>query len=317
MQLPIGLALAFVSALVTNLAYALEHDAAAALPPLSPARPLRSAVLLLRDRRWVRAFVAESAGWLLYVFALRLAPLAIVQAVVASGVAVLAFATANGHPARLAVRERWAVVLAIAGLVMLALSLLGVEPSDHRPAVLAIVVWLAACAAGAALLIVMPGRFALAASLGLATGLLFADGDISAKLVGYGNWWLLALVPLIAAYAVGTSVLQSAYQEGDALTAAGTATMVTNVVPILAGFVVFYETLPSGFRAGLQIAAFAALVLSAVLLANKRAPHPATSRPSVAWRAQPASDAPLGNDGVTAAAPAGPGLAPSRRRPSR
>jgi hypothetical protein len=268
----IGLSLAFVSALVTNVAYSLEHDAATALPPLSPTRPLRSAALLLRDRRWMLAFGAESAGWLMYVAALRLAPLALVQAVVASGVAVLAFATARGHPARLAMRERYAVVLALAGLVMLAVSLTGAEPSDHRPAVLAIGIWLAACAAGAAVLIAIPGRFARAASLGLATGLLFADGDISAKLVGYGGWWLIALVTLIAAYAIGTSVLQAAYQAGDALTAAGTATMVTNVVPILAGFVVFHEMLPSGYRAALQVAAFAALVGSAVLLGQRQAP---------------------------------------------
>ena len=98
----IGLTLAFVSALVTNTAYSLEHDAAVALPPLSPRRPFRSAKLLLRDRRWLTAFAAESTGWLMYVAALRLAPLALVQAVTASGVAVLAFATARGHPSRLA-----------------------------------------------------------------------------------------------------------------------------------------------------------------------------------------------------------------------
>ena len=48
----IGLTLAFVSALVTNTAYSLEHDAAARLPPLSPRRPFRSVQVLLRDRRW-------------------------------------------------------------------------------------------------------------------------------------------------------------------------------------------------------------------------------------------------------------------------
>ena len=52
-------------------------------------------------------------------------------------------------------------------------------------------------------------------------------------------------------------MLQSAYQRGDALTAAGTATMVTNAVPIAAGFVLFGETLPHGPRAVLQVAAFA------------------------------------------------------------
>src|ERR1022692_641057 len=70
----IGLALAFASALLTNTAYSLEHDAAAALPPLSPRRPFRSAEFLLRNRRWVTAFATESAGWLMYVAALRLPP---------------------------------------------------------------------------------------------------------------------------------------------------------------------------------------------------------------------------------------------------
>ena len=48
----------------------------------------------------------------------------------------------------------------------------------------------------------------------MAAGLLFADGDISAKLAGYGGLWLIAIGTLIVAYAVGTSVLQWAYQRG-------------------------------------------------------------------------------------------------------
>ena len=269
----VGLTLAFGSALVTNTAYSLEHDAAAALPPLSPRRPFRSAELLLRDRRWLAAFAAETAGWLMYVAALRLAPLALVQAVAASGVAVLAFATARGHPSRLARREQLAVVLAVAGLALLALSLVDTTESDQHPQAIGVVIWLAACGGGAALLIATPTRFARAASLGLAAGLLFADGDISAKLVGYGGLWLVALATLIVAYAVGTSVLQLAYQRGDALTAAGMATMATNAVPIAAGFVLFGETLPRGMRAVLQVAAFACLVASAVALGHQQAPR--------------------------------------------
>jgi drug/metabolite transporter (DMT)-like permease len=268
-----GLLLAFASALVTNTAYSLEHDAAAALPPLSPLRPFRLAELLLHDRRWLTGFAAETAGWLMYVAALRLAPLALVQAVQASGVAVLAFATARGHPSRLARRERLAVVLAVAGLALLGLSLAGTAASDHHPPVAGAVIWLAACG-GAALLIATPARSgrAPAASLGAAAGLLFADGDISAKMVGYGGLWLAALGTLIVAYAAGTSVLQSAYQRGDALTAAGTATIMTNAIPIAAGFVLFGEMLPHGIRAVLQLAAFACLVLSAVALGRQRSP---------------------------------------------
>lgn len=57
-------------------------------------------------------------------------PLALVQAVVASGVAVLAFTTAHGHPSLLARREQLAVVLAITGLALLASSLAGMTPSE-------------------------------------------------------------------------------------------------------------------------------------------------------------------------------------------
>jgi drug/metabolite transporter (DMT)-like permease len=280
----IGLTLAFASAVVTNTAYSLEHDAAVTLPPLSPRRPFRSAQLLLRNRRWLTAFGAESAGWLMYVAALRLAPLALVQAVTASGVAVLAFRTARGHPSRLAWHEQLAVVLAVTGLALLALSLVGTTEADQRPAVIGVVIWLAACGGGAALLIVVRTRFARAASLGLAAGLLLAVGDISAKIIGYGDWWLVALATLIVGYAIGTSVLQSAYQRGDALTAAGTATMVTNAIPIAAGFVLFGETLPHGTRAILQVASFACLVVSAVALGRQQAPQPSEQAP----RADPA-----------------------------
>ena len=268
----IGLTVAFASALVTNTAYSLEHDAAAALPPLSPRRPVESVRLLLGDRRWLLAFGAETAGWLMYVAALRLAPLSLVQAVAASGVAVLAFATARGHPSRLARREQFAVVLSIAGLILLSSSLVDTAEADQRPAVIGVIIWLAACGGGAVLLIAIPTRFGRAASLGLAAALLFADGDISAKLVGYGGIWLAAIGTLIVAYAVGTSVLQWAYQRGDALTAAGMATMATNAVPIAAGFVLFGETLPHGTRAVLQVAAFAGLVVSAVALGRQQAP---------------------------------------------
>lgn len=269
----IGLGLAFASALVTNTAYSLEHDAAAAMPPMSPRRPFRSVTLLVHNRHWMLAFGAETTGWLMYVAALRLAPLALVQAVTASGVAVLALVTARGHPGHLRKSERVAVLLALTGLVMLALSLLGRSSTgSSHPPVLGVVIWMAACAGGAIVLIVARMPVARAAALGLAAGLLLADGDMSAKLIGFGGWWLLALLPLVAAYGVGTSVLQSAYQRGDALTAAGTATLVTNGVPIAAGFLLFGEELPHGARAGFQIAAFTCLVLSAVALGHRQAP---------------------------------------------
>ena len=262
----LGLGLAMVSAVAVNWAYSREHDAVASMPPFTWRRPVAFVSALLRSRAWVTAFGMETAGWLLYVAALRLAPLALVQAVCASGIAVLAVATARGHPSRLTRREQLAVVVAVLGLVLLALSLTGVRQVDHAPAWTSVAVWLGALAAGSLVLVGVPIRLARGPALGLAAGLLFAGGDICAKLIVYGGTWFVALVPLIVFYALGTSVLQGAFRHANALTAAGLATLATNAVPIAAGFVVFGEKLPDGVYGALQVAAFGSLVVSGTLL---------------------------------------------------
>lgn len=277
MEVWIGLCLALVSALAVNWAYTKEHEAAAAMPPLSPRRPFRSLGLLLGDRRWLIGFGTETAGWLVYVAALRLAPLSLVQAVSASGIAVLALFSVQGHPGRLALAERLAVGVALIGLVLLSASLIGSTPSSHPPHAAGAVVWLAASAAAAVALIVVHMGVPRAAALGLAAGLLFSNGDISAKIVSSGGIWLIALLSLVACYAAGTSVLQTAFQHGSALTAAGIATLVTNAVPIAAGFVLFEESLPPGPRAVLQIVAFACIVASGALLASSAATQSGTA----------------------------------------
>lgn len=201
------------------------------MPPFSIRRPRQFLASLRANRAWLVGFGTETAGWLVYVAALRLAPLALVQAVCASGIAVLAFATARGHPTRLASREQIAVVVAMAGLVLLALSLVDTTQVDHTPAGWPVAVWLGGSALAAVTLLAFPHRLARGPALGLAAGLLFAGGDISAKLIVYGGGWLLAFVPLVVYYALGTSVLQAAFQHSNALTAAGLATLVTNAVP--------------------------------------------------------------------------------------
>lgn len=263
-----GLPLALGSAIAVNLAYAREHDAAEELPPLSPRRPLRSVRLLTHDRRWIHGFALECAGFLMYAVALRFAPLSLVQAVGASGIAVLALVGAQGHPLRLPRRRQVAVAAGVVGLALLAVSLVGRSPSELQPRPVAAGLWLAGCAAAAFTLTVLRTRVARAPILGLAAGLLFAGGDISVKLVVHGNWWLVACAPLIAFYALGSVRLQAAFQAGAALTAAGLATLATNAVPIAAGFVLFGEQLPGGNRAVLQIAGLAATVMSGIALAQ-------------------------------------------------
>lgn len=275
MQIAIGLVLALVSAVAVNWAYSREHDAAARMPTLSLRQPIRFVSLLLADHRWLMGFAMETTGWIAYVVALRMAPISLVQAVCASGIAVLAFATAHGHPSRLARHEQVAVVIAIVGLGLLALSLVETHQADQPPDSASVTIWLL-CSVGAAGLLTASGlRLARGPALGLAAGLLFAGGDISAKLVSYGGVWFVAVIALIVCYALGTSVLQAGFQHGDALTAAGLATLATNVVPIAAGFAVFGEQLPHGAKGVLQLAAFASLVVSAAVLARATTPSAA------------------------------------------
>jgi heavy metal translocating P-type ATPase len=274
-QTVVGLVLALVSAVLVNWAYSREHDAAAGMPRFSPRRPGRFVRLLLSDRRWVRAFVTETVGWLVYVAALRLAPLSLVQAVCASGIAVLALVSVEGRPQRLARHERLAVMVAFAGLALLSLSIAGTHQADHPPHPAAVALWLGLLFAVAIVLGRRRAGLAAGPALGLAAGLLFAGGDISAKLVAYGGPWFAALLTLIVLYGLGTSVLQGSFQHADALTGAGLATLATNAVPIAAGFVVFGEQLPHGPKGALQLTAFALLVVSGALLAQvtRRDPH--------------------------------------------
>jgi hypothetical protein len=267
--LELGLCLALVSAITVNWAYAREHDAAAELPELTFSHWRESLRLLLGARAWVRAFAVETVGFLLYVAALWLAPLSLVQAVAASGIAALAVFSCHGRLGQLSWRERAAVFFAVAGLVLLGLSLTGEPQQDSAPSAFWVFVWLASCAGGALLAARVLPFGKPAARYGFAAGLLFAAGDISSKLVGLGGEWVLALLSLIVGYGLGTSTLQGAFQRGGALTAAGIATLTTNAVPMAAGFVLFGEQLPAGARGVLQVAAFASVVVSATLLGRR------------------------------------------------
>src|SRR5262249_16044349 len=61
-----------------------------AMPPLTVRRPLASLRLLTGSRAWLAGFLDGLAGWALYVAALKLAPISLVQAVSAGGLRLLA-----------------------------------------------------------------------------------------------------------------------------------------------------------------------------------------------------------------------------------
>lgn len=274
-QTGIALLLALASATLTNIAYLRQQDAAAALPTLSLRRPLWSARTLLADRRWLAGFALESTGFALYVLALALAPLTLVQSIAAGGIGVLAFFSARFGRRDLERHEVGGVLVAILGLLALAISLQGGSREGTGGSTAEILLWLGATA-GAAVVALMVGQSlgALAVAEGIAGGLFFSVGDISVKVATEGGARALFGVGVVAGYALGTALLQIGYQKGGALTVAGLATLLTNALPIAAGTVVLGEPVPSGAYGALRIAAFAAVVAGAILLAR---PDPGTA----------------------------------------
>ena len=271
MQIALALVITLVSACLLNLGYLLEHSVASKVPPLSLRRPIASVRSLLGNRRWLLGFGLEGVGWLLYVAALALAPLSLVQAVAAGGIGILAVMAARFTHVPLTAREQIGVVLSVMGLALLGISLIGAHGEGSVPSYLWVGVWLACSVLAALGLMLFVGRIIGAGpAWGLAAGFLFAAGDVSTKMAVSGRTENAAfLVCLIVFYGAGTAVLQAGFQRGGALTTAGLATLMTNALPIAAGMIVFREPLPGGWVGAARVLAFAAVIAGAVLLAAR------------------------------------------------
>lgn len=261
MTLGAGLVLALLSAFALNWGWLEQHGATQDLPALSGRTPTRSLRLLFGNRTWLVGFVVGLAGWALYVAALALAPLSLVQATSAGGIGILAaLAQRRGHAAQ------WpAVSVAVAGLGLLAVSLAGGTPASTNVTPVALVAWLS----GSALLAALLAARWTGAGLGLASGTLYAAGDVATKAAVHGGVWLLIVPIVLVAHGTAFAALQLGFQRGTPLATAGTSTLLTNAFPIAAGVVLFHEHLPGGAPGTVRIIAFASVVVAAAMLARQ------------------------------------------------
>jgi hypothetical protein len=285
-QIAFALLVTLVSACLLNVGYLLQHSVASQAPPLSLRKPLASVRSLLGNRRWMLGLATESAGWLLYVAALALAPLSLVQATAAGGIGILAIMVSRVTHVPLGGRERVGAVLSVLGLALLGISLAGSHGEGSAAGYVWIGVWLVASAIAAVALIGLSRVIGGGPAWGLAAGILFAAGDVSTKMAVSGGAADLAfLVCLIVFYSLGTAVLQAGFQRGGALTIAGLATLLTNALPIAAGMLVFNEPFPSGWTAAARVVAFAAVIGGAFLLSTRTKqpqPQPTRAEPELA-----------------------------------
>jgi hypothetical protein len=269
LPLAAGLLLALASAAALNWGFVAQHGAAAALPPLAIRRPLRSLRLLFASARWVAGFATGLGGWALYVLALRLAPLSLVQAASAGGFGLLALLVSRTAEGRLARRERAGVVLAVVGLALLGASLARHAGDGRSASPAAVGAWLAVSLVLAALAAGPGGsRLAAGAGLGVGAGVLYAAGDVATKAAVGGGLALVFVAAVLACHGLAFVSLQLAFQRGGALATAGVSTLLTNALPIAAGLAVFREGVPAGAFGALRVGAFAAVVAGAAALAR-------------------------------------------------
>jgi drug/metabolite transporter (DMT)-like permease len=277
LTLNLGTAMALACAIATQLGFLCKHRGANAADAVQLLRPLRSVRALMRST-WFAAGMAIAVGaWVLHAAALAMAPLSVVQAVLATGVIVVAVLGDRLFGCAVARRQWFGVGMTAVGLLVLVLTLPG---SDRSEATFAIPMMLA-FQAGVLLLglalIAAPHLGAPShhhgAVLGAAAGLLFGLSDVAVKAVTHvdGGPPAMLVSPwlVVAAVAGVLALLASArgFQAGDAVPVIACTATAANVTCILAGILVFGDALSgNALLFAIQIAAFALIAGAALVM---------------------------------------------------
>jgi hypothetical protein len=89
-SLNLGILLALACAVATQLGFLYKHRGANAAPKVDIRRPLRTVRALFASPWFAIGMGVALGAWILHVGALALAPLSVVQAVLSTGVVILA-----------------------------------------------------------------------------------------------------------------------------------------------------------------------------------------------------------------------------------
>ena len=275
LSVQIGLLLAVATALTSIIGFLYKHRGAVESPRIDPRRPVRSSLALFRSRWYLLGIAVALGSWGMHVGALALAPISLVQSVIAGGL-VLLTVVANRLFGLSIMRREWVgVALTAIGLTFLAATMEGVDGSAHSGwavPTLALYIGVAGglgvAAAVAARSMAASGGTLLAAS----AGLIWGASDVSIKAlsdrVDTGLAVLvhpLALVILVASL-VGLSISARSLQVGRAVPVIAVTSATANVVTIASGSIVFGEPIPDGGGAlALRLTAFALVIVAAAL----------------------------------------------------
>jgi hypothetical protein len=275
-QTSIGVLLAVAAAVALNASYLMQHAGSARGAAIDPRRPLGTLASLLRSPIWAAGGAVGLTGWALHLGAMREAPLSLVQAFVAGGLALSAPMAAIGLRRRPAAGEAQAVGLMVLALVLLSVGLGG----GGRHAAFADEALggaLALLAGGAGLLAALASGPHRSLALGAAGGLLYGAADMALKAVtGLHGADSILLSPWLFAGLACTVGAFFAFQRGlqadRPVAVIALMTAATNVSSIAGAFVVFGDPLGrTPVLAAAHAVAFALVFVAAWRLAPAQA----------------------------------------------
>jgi hypothetical protein len=271
-----GVLLAIAAAVALNASYLMQHAGSSATAAIDARRPVATLVALLRSPIWAAGGAVGLTGWGLHIGALREAPLSLVQAFVAGGLALTAPMAALGLRRRPARGETQAVALMVLALALLSIGLAGGgrHASFDR---LALAAALAVLVCGAAVLAVLVDGERRPLALGAAGGLLYGAADMALKAVtglhGAGAivsspWLYAALASTVGAF----FAFQRGLQSSRPVAVIALMTAATNVSSIVGAFVVYGDALGrTPLLAGAHALAFGLVIFAAWRLAPAQA----------------------------------------------
>src|ERR671933_1059405 len=123
MTVQLGILLALLCALFSNLGFLYKHRGACAAPDVDWRHPMRSAIALWSSKWFAIGMGVAIGAWVLHVAALALAPLSVVQAVIAGGLVFLTVLAERWFGCAVGIRQWAGVGLMALGLVLLAVTL--------------------------------------------------------------------------------------------------------------------------------------------------------------------------------------------------
>jgi drug/metabolite transporter (DMT)-like permease len=293
MTLQLGILLALLCAFVSNLGFFYKHRGACEAARVDIRHPLRTAKSLFSSKWFAIGMLVATTAWIFHVAALALAPMSVVQVVLAGGVVMLAVMADRLFGFEVGQRQWWGLALTGAGLVLLAVTFPHSGGSHSSFSSSAMIAFEAGLFGLGGLLILGPRAGAPdhhhGYMLGAAAGILFGVSDIAIKaltgIVGDAGivgllspWMLVTILASVAAFYSSARGLQ----DGEAVPVIAITGTAANISCIAGGIIVFGDPMP-GDAVGIVLQAIAfvmVIVASALTPAPVRAaggPAPATA----------------------------------------